>query len=325
MYEYTATIQEHGDHVLYSSKLDVLSIDRLIPVVTNEFGWSFKDWLEKRRLGILSTTKNYWFAGVNGSSLSTLDDYKTALAKASNYGVFLPDLNKIRAFLKRNNVNSGLTVVVPPEVTSLLFSLKKTADGENYSFVEINNALKRELIFKGQVGEYFGFNFVESNAIESYTYTYETSKTATFADCYILGKVNNSWGASEIKLEGEGFPEMIHKTPGSAGALDPYNMLGSIAWKTYYGGTLVYEEAVMKYTVKLDSPTFSMFDDANRGNVIKEAHFDAANQKTAFADLDATNAKTVHGVTTTNATKSNNKKVSYPADDGSGYTPVTNS
>lgn len=314
MYEYSATIAEYGDHILYSSKLKDLAIDNLIPVVTNEFGHSFKKFVEKKRVELLSSSKNIYFAGVDASTpLETLDAYYTALGATSTSGIVLADLPIIKAFMKRNNVEGELALVCPPEAISLLQTTKK--DANYYTWVEINQGQQKDFIYRGEAGQMFNTRFVESNAIESFT-----KGGKTLAECYILGKVNGKWGAVELKLAGKGFPEMIHQVPGSAGSLDPFKQKGSIAWKTYYGGFVPYEEAVLRYVIKLDFPTFKAMDELNRQNVTGYAKFDSVNQKTSFADVDASGVEMGNTHTITEPVVSNKKKVTTPV--ANEYTPV---
>lgn len=311
MYEYSATIQEYGDHILYSSKLKDLAIDKLIPVVTNEFSYSFKKFVDLKRIELLSSTKNVYFAGLEPeatASFATLKDYRDALAAGAKIGVVLQDLTTIRSIFLRNNVDENFVVVVPPEVTGYLFTLKK--DPNYLTFVEINQGQQKEAIYRGEAGKMLGFTFVETNSIKSYKYG-----SADFADCFILGKVNGKWGAIETKLEGKGFPEMIHMVPGSAGTLDPFKQKGSIAWKTYYGGFLPYEEAVMKYTVKLGTPTYTPIEEVNRSTVIKQVKFDAEGEKTTIVNVNASGVENANGVVVT-ASTTTKKKVTKPDTDG---------
>lgn len=324
MVEYLTTIAEYGDHILYSSKLKDLAIDKLIPVVTNEFSYSFKKFVERKRIGLFKSSKNVWFAGVKSTdSLSTLDDYYTALKNTTTTGFVLADLPIINAFAKRNNVDGGLVAIVPPEVTAILQTTKK--DANYYTWVEINQGQQKDLIYRGETGKMFNTRFVESNAIESFT---RPSDTTNYAECYLLGKVNGKWGTTETKLSGKGFPEMIHMVPGSAGSLDPFKQKGSIAWKTYYGGMVVYEEAVIRYVVKLDFPSFSVMDDLNRIGVTKHVEFDSAALKTSAADVNSTGVVLGNGKIVTPATKTNKTKVTVPNvdTDGNGvndsYNPV---
>ena len=121
---------------------------------------------------------------------------------------------------------------------------------------------------------------------------------------------------------------MIHMVPGSAGSLDPFKQKGSIAWKTYYGGMVIYEEAVIRYVVKLDFPSFSAMDDLNRIGVTKHVEFDSAALKTSAADVNSTGVVLGNGKIVTPSTKTNKTKVTVPNvdTDGNGvndsYKPV---
>ena len=317
MVEYLTTIAEYGDHILYSSKLKDLAIDKLIPVVTNEFSYSFKKFVERKRIGLLKSSKNVWFAGVDAKTpLATLNAYYDALDATSTTGFVLGDLPIVNAFAKRNNVDGGLVAVVPPEVTAILQTTKK--DPTYYTWVEINQGQQKDLIYRGETGKMFNTRFVESNAIESFT---RSGSDTNYAECYLLGKVNGKWGTTETKLAGKGFPEMIHMQPGSAGSLDPFKQKGSIAWKTYYGGMVIYEEAVIRYIVKLDFPTFTAMDDLNRIGVTKHVKFDSAALKTSSADVNSTAVELGNGRVVKAATTSNKTKVTTPNKDvdGNGF------
>lgn len=320
LHEYKATIQEYGDHILYSSKIQKLAVDKnLIPTVVQVFGNSFKKFIEKKRVELLSTTKNIYFAGIDvENDYDTLAEYKDALATSTdNIGVNLEDLSTINAMASRNDVED-LVIVIPPEAKAALQSLKKSND--KYSWIDINQGQQKQYIYNNGIGEIFGVVFVESNAIQSYKYTTtDKATTVNFADCYILGKVNGEWGAVETSLSGEGYPNLIHHKPGSSGANDPFNQKASIAWSTFYGGILPYEEAVIRYVIKLSHATFKRMEESNRGYATKQVTYDSAKQETVQSSIDSSKTEIINTNVVTPSTVTTDKVVKTPVknEDGS--------
>lgn len=278
MTEYQATINDYGDVIYYSDVSKVYSIDNIVQIATDEMGYAMKDCFEIKRLELLATTANVWFAGLEASAISALANKAAVLAAmrtAGKKGIVLNDLPKINAFFKRNHVRTGnanyFAALVPPEAVALLQTFTKNST--EYTWVEINQGQQNEVVYTGEEGRLLRFSFISCENI--HLYEAETTNHSTFADCYILGKVNGKWGAAEIGFD-ETNTNLILKEPGSAGTNDPLNQKGSIGWKVNgYGGVVTFDEAVLKYTIYMgDNATeYGVIADNERSGFKQEVKF----------------------------------------------------
>ena len=249
MTEYKFTVQSFGDWIKYTDEAKIFSIDDIVGQLTVEMGYSFKDFLDNKRVEGLATTKNVWYAGTSG----------TAATAPTGKGINLEDLNKIHAFYRRNNVKPGADgtypMIVPPEAIIPLKTLTK--DSTKYTYVDIIQGQQSKLIYEGADGKLLGFTFVVSNSIKV-----EGGK----ANCYILGKVRGKWGIAEVNVESES-KELIHKPLSSGGVDNALNQVGSVGWKLHgYGVAVTADEAVVRYVIALDD-NYTEWTDAQRSNV----------------------------------------------------------
>lgn len=252
MTEYSMTIQSFGDWIKYTDESKIFPIDNIVGQLTQEMGYSFKDFLDLKRVAGLATTKNVWYAGTTGTSATA----------PTGKGINLEDLNRIHAFFRRNNVKPGADgtypVIVPPEAIIPLKTLAK--DDKKYSYVDIIQGQQSKLIYEGADGKLLGFTFVVSNSIKVEGTTNKT------ANCYILGKVRGKWGIAEVNVEAES-KELIHKSLESGGVDNALNQVGSVGWKLHgYGVAVTADEAVIRYVIALDDD-FAEFEDAQRSNI----------------------------------------------------------
>lgn len=272
MTEYSMSVQSFGDWIQYTDESKIFPIDNIVGQLTEEMGYSFKDFLDLKRVAGLATTKNVWYAGTTGTSVT---------APATGYGLVLEDLNKILAFFRRNNVKPGADgtypVIVPPEAIIPLKSLAK--DNNKFTYVEILQGQQSKLIYEGADGKLLGFTFVVSNSIKV-----ESGK----ANCYILGKVRGKWGISEVNVENEG-KELIHKSLSSGGVENALNQVGSVGWKLHgYGIAVTADEAVVRYVINL-ADDYEAFEDVQRSNIKTKAVVDGEEETITLAN-------TVNGV-----------------------------
>lgn len=256
MTEYSMTIDSYGDWIKYTDESKIFPIDDIVGQLTQEMGYSAKDFFDFKRVEGLAKTKNVWYAGTTGTSVTA----------PTGKGINLEDLNKVLAFFRRNNVKPGADgtypIVCPPEAIIPLKSLVK--DSTKYTYVEILQGQQSKLIYEGADGKVLGFTFVVSNSIKV-----EGGK----ANCFILGKVRGKWGVAEVNIENEG-KEIIHKPLSSGGVENALNQVGSVGWKLHgYGTAIMADEAVVRYVINLDDD-FDAFEEGQRSNIKTEAVVD---------------------------------------------------
>ena len=275
MTEYSMTIDSYGDWIKYTDESKIFPIDNIVGQLTQEMGYSAKDFFDIKRVEGLEKTKNVWYAGTTGTAATA--------PGASTKGIVLEDLNRIHAFFRRNNVKPGAdgtyALICPPEAIIPLKSLTK--DSTKYTYVEILQGQQSKLIYEGADGKLLGFTFVVSNSIKV-----ENKK----ANCYILGKVRGKWGVAEVNIESEG-KEIIHKPLSSGGTENALNQVGSVGWKLHgYGTAVMADEAVVRYVINLDDD-FDAFEEAQRSNIKAGAVVKGEYDENAIAA-----ANTVNGI-----------------------------
>lgn len=253
--EYRSTLARYGDYIKYSDESTEFPIDDLHAAIVTEMGYAFKDFLEAKRIELMRTSKNKWYAGgaENRAGISTI-------------GIDLSDLPKMAAFFARNNVTAAkdnyYVMIIPPEALIDLQTLQKSND--KFTYVEIAKDLKSaDVFYRGAEGKMFRFIFVVSNSIHV-----EHEGDNEYAECIALGKVRGEWGTEEVSLEGANLPELINKGLETGGVENALNQVGSIGWKVHgWGGVVTHEEAVAIYTIKLSTPEYEAWDDTNRNSV----------------------------------------------------------
>lgn len=267
MEEYVASIQNYGDYIKFSDESQLYSVDSMKAVLTDEMGYSFKDFLEGKRYQLFTSSKNRWYAGLTTvPTTQTEAGYKAAITKK---GIVLDDLRKIAAFFQRNRVRGGkgssFVFLVSPEILAETRTLTKTAEGGEYTFIELMQQQQADIIYTNAEGKILNFTFVSTNAI--------TPDDDGYYKCLVLGKVNGKWGTIEISLEGSNTPQMMYKDFGSAGTLDPLDQVATIGWALKgYGGAVLYDEAVMVYVCKSDFSYTELSSD-NRSSISKKVTF----------------------------------------------------
>lgn len=273
MTEYSMTIDSYGDWIKYTDESKIFPIDNIVGQLTQEMGYSAKDFFDIKRVEGLEKTKNVWYAGTTGTAATA--------PGASTKGIVLEDLNRIHAFFRRNNVKPGAdgtyALICPPEAIIPLKSLTK--DSTKYTYVEILQGQQSKLIYEGADGKLLGFTFVVSNSIKV-----EDGK----ANCFILGKVRGKWGVAEVNIESEG-KEIIHKPLSSGGTENALNQVGSVGWKLHgYGTAVMADEAVVRYVINLEDD-FDAFEEAQRSNIKAGAVVDGEYDEDAIAAADTVN------------------------------------
>lgn len=243
-YEMQLTLQDWGGYITFTDQVDIYSLDKGESTrLQKNQGYAVGELFRKKTRDIFYSSRNRWFAGVDVSTVTSLEDAR------SKVGAFnLEDLNNIRAWLVRNDIKpyegSHYLVLISPEVTATLLSLEKNND--KFTFVEVANYMQNEkAVYDGEIGKWGRFRFVEDPAIVGIT---SASDGKEVHGCLVLGKKGDEKGVKITKLAGKGNPESFPKAPGSSGTNDPINQIGSIGWKVMgWGGAVLYSEAVMVY------------------------------------------------------------------------------
>jgi N4-gp56 family major capsid protein len=215
--EVKASIKFLGDHVKYTKEIDMLAID---PVVTET-------------------------VALLGEEAATVIDnsIRDRVAESTN-------IQYAGGVLSIHNVNSKIT---SKEIRKAVRTLRKAnikpfADGyyhaitdpdtefdlmDDTMWLEASKYAKPEQMLKGEIGRLVGVRFKSTNN----TKKVENDNKQTVHVIAIYGK--DTFGT--LNLEGNGIkPKIVIKPRGSAGADDPHNQYGTIAWDIDgYGDRLI--------------------------------------------------------------------------------------
>lgn len=258
---YSVSIDDFGGYITFTDDLDLYTLDsgESTRLQRNQ-GYAVGELFQKKARDIYYSTTNRWFAtplssgADNPSGLVLNGSLEDARQSCGSFN--LNDARKIKAFLRRNNVSpydgKDYVWLISPEIESDLLDLAK--NNAKFTFVEIANYSKGEVIMDGEIGRWNGFKFVVDNSItETYSYT-SSGTTKHIHGTIILGKYRGEKGTKLVKLEGYGEPKTFIKPLGSSGTEDPINQKGSIGWKCKgWGGVVLYDEAVLMYECVADA------------------------------------------------------------------------
>lgn len=246
-YEYAVNLADYAGYTTYTDLVDIYDIDNGVAAryERNQMASLAEKMNYKMYCNYLSSL-NHWFA-----YSSTLDTSSLTTARSTLGTINLKDFINMRAVLRRQHVKpydgQYYYVLISPEVATELMTIKKTAEGDEYSFLEINKMQNVDKLVDGELGTFMGFKFIIDDGIVNIPgtndYTY---------GCIVLGKYRNEKGAKRVKLEGEGEIIPIVKSTSEGGAIEnPLNSIGSIGWKIYgMGFAIKYQEAVCIYECK---------------------------------------------------------------------------
>ena len=271
--QFKFTLGDYGGYATFTDKVDIYSKNgkSTLARLQKHQGLSVGEKFQYKVRDVMYSSPNRWFAGV-ATPAATL-----AGTRALTGPINLNDFRKIRTKLKRMKVkpfaDGYYYVLVSPEVEQTLYSIKKTADNGNYTFLEMQG-FKQNIVNMedGSIGTFLGFKFFVEDALGEIK---DISGNAIVGangnnlhGCLILGKFNGERGLKTVKLSGYGKPNTIVKPVTAGGAREnPLNQIGSVGWKMMgWGSFVLYAEAVMVYECESDIDVAEMFPDKSRLN-----------------------------------------------------------
>lgn len=269
----TATVEQYGDFVEVSDKLDMVGIDPVITETSDLLGEQGGQTIDRLVSDIVTNGTSKRFAGnkatreaLVGTDKLTGDDIKKAVR----------DLKKANA----KPLSDGFYIgIITPEQSYDLQTDSLWQDISKY-----NGGVN---IMKGEIGKIHGVRFIESNNMADtmsevsytavtiqpngstaglyartgdsapYTYTLQPAGSTsvqggTFYEdngyriykCMIIGA--DAYGVVDVENSAEGKPSIIIKPKGSAGTADPLDQRATIGWKCMFKTVRLNELAMVR-------------------------------------------------------------------------------
>ncbi len=271
--QFKFTLSDFGGYATFTDKVDIYSKNGkgTLARIQKHQGLSVGEKFQYKVRDVMYSSPNRWFAGVSSVS-ATL-----AATRADVTPLVIDDFRKIRTKLKRMKVkpfdNGFYYVLVSPEVEQTMYDITKTAEGNKYSFLEMQG-FKQDIVDMkdGSFGSFLGFKFISEDALGEIKDISGNAITGANGNnihgCVILGKYNGERGLKTVKLAGKGKMQTIIKPTTAGGASEnPLNQIGSVGWKKYgWSSFILYAEAVMVYECESDIDVATEFEDKDRAN-----------------------------------------------------------
>lgn len=227
MTKITGSVEQYGDYVTVSDRLELEAYDDIIYGATEEMGAA-----EGETYDIL--TRN----ALLGGTFVAYAGAATSIATITVSTTVTPtDFNKVATYLKKNKapkIDGFYVALIHPSVA---YDLRQSAE-----WIDYHKYVNVEPIYKGEIGELHGIRFVESNLCKIYDGT-DADTTTGDGSClyvtFVLGK--DAFGI--VDPEGEGM-EMIIKSRSEIGG--PLNQFSTIGYKFCHAAVILYQERMYK-------------------------------------------------------------------------------
>jgi N4-gp56 family major capsid protein len=230
--KFKATLSEYGDYIEISDLLDLEGIDPIMTETSELFGEQVAEYVDNLIRNVLLTGINVYYSKGTDSTQPTARSQIDATNTIS-----LADINKVKAILKRYNVepyeNGKYIFMIDPEVEYDL----KTLSTANASWIDVTKYTQGDSILDGEVGTFLGFKWVVNNNISVVA---EGASSANVHLCLAFGK--NAFGV--VELEGSSAnPALIHEPPH-----DPLHQKSTLGWKIPgFTTRILHDEAILRF------------------------------------------------------------------------------
>lgn len=266
-----ATVNQYGDFITVSDKLDMLGIDPVITETSEVFGEQGADTIDQviADVVVAGTTVRYAGGGANRFAITTTDkltgndikkavrDLKKANAKTLSDGYYIGVISPEQAYdLQADSLwqdvskyNGGANIMkgeigkihgvrfiettnLPSFESDVSFTEKTLTAGDSLKGLYAKDTSKTEMDER--------WTLQESGTYSTGTY-YEKNEYKVFASM-ILGA--DAYGVVDVENSAEGKPEIIVKPMGSGD--DPLNQRATIGWKAMFTAVRLNELAMCR-------------------------------------------------------------------------------
>lgn len=225
----TGTVEQYGDYMAFSDRVDFEEIDPVIEGYSVEQGHQAKETLDIIVRDILSAGTNVFYAAGRTS--------RATVAAADKFT--LRDARKIVRFFKKNFIkpvagNDYVCFISPDTKFDLM------DDPDFQKAMQYGQNVKP--MMENEIGRIFQVRYYE--VVNAKVFAGAGAAAIDVHASIFLGK--NAYGVTEIS--GQGNVKTIVKGLGSAGTEDPLNQRQTIGWKVNAFGAIRLEElAIMRY------------------------------------------------------------------------------
>ncbi len=219
----TATVEQYGDFVEISDKLDMAGIDPVLTEVAKMFGEQAGDTIDKvvRNVVTAGTTVIYPKGRADRASITASDILTVS------------DIKRAVTVLRKNNAKPidgkyFIGIFSPSQISDLM-------EDEDWKEYAIQASL--EMYAKGEAGMIHGVKILDSTNVPVVN-----NGTTDVHLGLIIGK--DAYGV--VDIDGSSKPEMIVKPHGSAGTADPLNQKATSGWKAMLAAVRLNELAMCR-------------------------------------------------------------------------------
>lgn len=238
-------VNQYGDYVTVSDRLELESVDNVILGATEEMGATCGATFGTLTRNALLTGTNVMYCHKTTDGGNTEGAAVTSRSDIDKTCILTPrEVSRAYTILKKNKapkINGYYVAVIHP---SVMDDLRNTKAWEDY-----HKHTDTTPIFKGEIGELHGVKFIDGTEAKVYK---NVGSTATYATLF-FGK--KAFGV--VEPEGEG-TEMIIKDKSQAGG--PLEQFSTIGYKFCHGAKILYEERVLRVE---SGSSYGDIDEAN--------------------------------------------------------------
>ncbi|MDP4147491.1 MAG: N4-gp56 family major capsid protein [Bacillota bacterium] len=221
-----ATVNQYGDYVVFSDKVDTTAIDPVITETVQVLG-------EQAALTIDTVIRDVVTAGTSVQYANGEASRVTVAAADKLTGT---EIKKAVRTLRKNNakpMSDGFFVgIIDADAEFDLMS--------DSMWIDVSKYQDKMNIYKGEIGTLFGVRFVRATNAKIYT-----GAGAAGIDVHatmIIGQ--NAYGV--VDIDGSSKPQTIIKANGSSGVADPLDQRSSAGWKAMLTAARIQELALVR-------------------------------------------------------------------------------
>lgn len=237
----TATVDQYGDYMAFSDRVNFEEIDDVIKGYTVEQGYQAKETLDILVRGILSGGSNVFYAGGKTTRATLVAPNPAGTTDAAKAGdrFSIKDARKIVRFFKKNHVKpvagNDYACFISPDTA---FDIMDDPDFEK----AMDYGGNVQPMMSNEIGRIFQVRYYE--VTNNTVFEDAGASSADVHASIFIGR--NAYGVTEIA--GQGNVKNITKGLGSAGTNDPLDQRQTIGWKVNaFGAIILEDQAVMRY------------------------------------------------------------------------------
>lgn len=250
--EITATVQQYGDWVPVTDKVQLLYADPILTEITEQLGEQQGETMDELMKNQLAAGSNVMYASgvaarANVVAKITATDLDKAIRTLKNANAKpISQLIKPSTGISTEPIRPAYVAIVHPDTT---YGLESIA-----GFVPVEKYASQTGIMEGEVGAYKGIRFIETtqalkfaDAGGAVSDTGNKSTTGSNLDVYAtIIFAQNAYG--EVPLSGSSSAIIIkvHGDRDTQDTSDPLNQRGSAGWKTMWTGKILNDSWMLR-------------------------------------------------------------------------------